>query len=167
MKTYSNVTKVEADEVVRIADQCLKILARKEYEIGFKLTDAKRRMRKVLTVRKTPDMRSRAGANNIVINLECWQRHNKAYAEYKRFNHDSIIGGRPVSGISDVILITIAHEIAHHVQFAYIPRSGALARRLTDRKPHGVRFKYCYRILRRELVNPIIDHNLALAKLAA
>jgi len=145
-----NTTKREAEEIRKMVFQCLRVLARKENEIGFDYRGAKSHADKVLQVVRRGSGRSFAGAHRITINL-AWTSLLH-FREYKSFADDPTIGSIKVPDSYHHRLALVAHEVSHHVQFAYLPRMPRM--RDLYRKPHGTGFKFCYRILRRDLVNP-------------
>lgn len=161
MKVAASVTKDEAKKVERMVHKCLRLLARKDYYLGFDYTAAKKHASYCLRVFRRTNGRSNAGANNISINMSCWQFGNNAWKEYARLNNDPTIGSIRVGSDDDILMILVAHEVAHYVQRRYVPslRTARHVRALDD-KPHGERFKYVYRILRRDLVNPAINEKV-------
>jgi hypothetical protein len=87
--------------------------------------------------------------------LGYWQIGNQKHVEYKSFNNHPIIGEIECSEPFDHLMVSVAHEVAHYVQYMYAPK----VRRFKDnyRKAHGKAFKDIYGYLRRDLVNPIIN----------
>lgn len=71
--------------------------------------------------------------------------------QYANFADDPIIGNIKVNNFSEHLMIMVAHEVSHHVQYKYAPK----VKRFKDnyRKPHGDCFKMIYRYLRRDLIN--------------
>jgi len=81
-------------------------------------------------------------------------------AEYKSFNRDPEIGGASVRNAEEAIMLVIAHELAHVVQFCrdYAKRpelAGLVSDQLPPNdRPHGYLFQLVYRAIRRGYVNP-------------
>jgi len=114
---------------------------------------------------------SKAGAHLIQINTAYWQMKRPIHVEYPAYNNDPEIGQVVIPKRLGHFLVMVSHEVSHHLQFLYGPM---YASKIKDywRKPHGRGFKYIYRILRRDLVNPMIldmqtEHRLAQYKKAA
>lgn len=160
MKIAASVTKAEARKVEKMAHRCLRLLSKKDYYLNFDYKEAKTRISYYMHVFRRRDGRSRAGKNHMAINLSNWQIGNgkNYWTEYASFNNDPTIGQIGCTDDDDKLFILVAHEVAHFVQCTYIP-SMKTARhvRALDTKSHGERFKYVYRILRRDLVNPSIN----------
>jgi hypothetical protein len=133
---------------------CMKMLRRKEYELDLP-PDALVRARKAMKFHRRQGGRSSGGANKINICLNGWQRGNTTFKEYASFADDQIIGSRPMTSDADYYILITAHEVAHHIQYAYCQRISRY--RLTYRKPHGDCFKAIYRYLRRDLINPMLN----------
>lgn len=148
-----NVSKEEAKKVEALVRKCMRHLKKKEYELDLPNGCADAAV-KVLKVKKIPRAPSLAGSSAIIINLGYWQFGNSHHTEYKSFNEDPIIGKIEVSSNDDHLLITVAHEVAHFVQYKYCYRVKRFRQNYS--KPHGDCFKTLYRYLRRDLVNPIV-----------
>ena len=71
------------------------------------------------------------------------------FEEYDSFASDPVIGSRWVQNAEEAILMTLGHELAHHVV--------ALQHKDRGTKPHGVAFKKAYQLIRRFAVNPMLD----------
>jgi len=155
MKRHKNVSPGQFKLVQDYVKKCMRHLRKKQYELDLP-TDCWKTALDVLEVKKRKNTPSKAGANLIMINLGYWQFGNKYHTEYKAFNNHPTIGEIEVNDDYDHLLIMIAHEVSHHVQYRYCPR---VARFKTSyRKPHGECFKAVYDYLRRDLVNPIIEN---------
>ena len=61
------------------------------------------------------------------------------FHEYKAFENDPVIGAFKTDDVEAVIAATVAHEVAHHVQYRYGPCTRWLKK--SYRKPHGDGFK--------------------------
>ena len=158
---YSKKEIAEHTKIIKsMVRKCMNHLKKKEYELDITKYDVD----KAVAVTKIINTKS-AGATNacrnkIQINLSYWQHHNEKHfhKEYDSFNNDPHIGGRQCLNLDHAYLVSVSHEVAHHVQYAkakYIKRF-----RGNYRKPHGDCFKAIYRYLRRDLINPIIDKDL-------
>lgn len=155
----AHVNKADARDVSKKVKRCIRQLRLKQYELDMP-ADAGTTALHYLRVRSTPGIRSRAGASNITINLECWQRNNRFWTEYKRFNNDPTIGSIRISDADDALWCLVAHEVSHHVQYRYCPRVARFSARSNKpyMKPHGYCFQDIYRYLRRDLINPMIQN---------
>jgi predicted SprT family Zn-dependent metalloprotease len=71
------------------------------------------------------------------------------FEEYESFKSDPVIGSRWVQNVEEAILMTLGHELAHHVV--------ALQHKNKPTKPHGAEFKEAYQLIRRFAVNPMLD----------
>ena len=71
------------------------------------------------------------------------------WEEYESFASDPVIGSRWVQNVEEAILMTLGHELAHHVV--------ALKHEDKCTKPHGAEFKKAYQLIRRFAVNPMLD----------
>lgn len=159
-----NVTKDEAKKVERMVRKCMRHLKKKEYELDLPNGCIDKAV-KCLEVKKIPMSPSRAGYHVIRINLGYWQFGNSYHTEYSAFKDDPTIGKIEVVDDDDHLLIMVAHEVAHHVQYRYAPRVKRF-RGLWE-KPHGECFKWIYRYLRRDLVNPIVNEKVKEGNLEA
>ena len=160
MKIIGNhVNRADARDVATKVKRCIRQLRLKQYELDMP-ADAGTIALRYLKVRDTPGIRSRAGASNITINLGCWQRGNRFWTEYKRFNNDPTIGSIRISDADDALWCLVAHEVSHHVQYRYCPRVARFRRNGSKPydKPHGYCFQDVYRYLRRDLINPMIEN---------
>ena len=72
-----------------------------------------------------------------------------------------MIGKHEVQNFEHCVWLQVAHEVAHHVQYAICPHIKRFSRRGSNSyfKPHGDGFKTIYRYLRRDFINPLIDTN--------
>ena len=150
----SNKSSVEFKEVEVMVNKCLRQLSRKEYGIVTNYTIAKKRAKRVLEVH-TQYVRSYAGAGRILICVNRWQFSTgkvMTFEEYPSFNEHPTIGEFKGTNV-DCLFALVAHEVSHHVQYAYLPHDRRYKH--TYKKPHGDGFKLIYNILRRDLVNPL------------
>lgn len=148
------VTAAEKAQVKKLVKMCIRLLKKKQYELDLPKNAAEIAL-DVLEVKKRLNTPSRAGANLIRINLEYWQMDNPIATEYAAFNDDPVIGQIEVTDRDDQLLVMVAHEVAHHIQFRHCPKVARF--KANYRKPHGDCFKAIYRYLRRDLVNPMIE----------
>lgn len=87
------------------------------------------------------------------------------FTEYASYADDPVIGSRWAQNVDEALLLTLAHELAHHVV--------NLAYRHDGVKPHGEEFKKVYRLIRSTALNPLLDefardaHDIARARYEA
>tara|TARA_R110002167_G_scaffold285263_1_gene490393 strand:+ start:156 stop:671 length:516 start_codon:yes stop_codon:yes gene_type:complete len=147
-----DVTTAEFRKVERMVQQCMRRLMRVEYELNI---PKGAQYRVPLHVRKTKTGGSSTGGRTgLHINLGYWQMGNSKHVEYKSYSTDPVIGDINVTTDDEHLIIVVAHEVAHYVQYTwgnYLPRFKSLKQR-----PHGDIFKQIYRYLRRDLVNSMI-----------
>lgn len=161
MKTKSYpVTREEEKKVEKMVRRCLKLLKKKEYELDLP-KDYLDRAVKVLQVKRTEYGRSEAGAYTIKIDL--WAQdmralHKVGMNEYKSYADHPAIGSHKCTDWDLILLTVVAHEVSHHVQYAYGYRIKRFKH--TYEKPHGDCFKAIYAYLRRDLVNPLIKEHM-------
>ncbi len=136
--------------------KCMNLLKKKEYELGITKADVDKAVEVTRVVDKNFCGATYGGAHVIQINLQYWQHSTKPgiETEYASFNNHPVIGQCEVSDIFDRLMITVAHEVAHHVQRRILPRVKRF--KGLHQKPHGKGFKKIYFYLRRDLVNPAI-----------
>lgn len=135
--------------------KCIAVLSKKEYDLNLYRKIVADTAVEVLHVYSRQNGRSRAGRFRLSICKTSWQFGAKTYEEYDSFDKDPTIGRIKVTDDSDTLWLIVAHEVSHFVQYSYWYKADRRLQRLDDR-PHGARFKYAYRILRRDLVNPLI-----------
>lgn len=149
-------------KIKQMVRACMNHLKKKEYELSI----TKLLVDRAVSVTKFTEneWRSRAGAYRISINIGYYKQYVGSYKaiEYAAYSEDPIIGARMVNSWQDHVLMVVAHEVSHHVQYAickYISRFDK-----TYEKAHGKCFQMIYRYLRRDFVNPILDKNIEEAK---
>lgn len=148
---------VTEKDVIAAVKLCMKHLRKKEYELNLTAKDSELAL-KCLTTYRRKNGRSWAGYRKIHINLECWQFGNKGWSEYKRFNKDRVIGAIDVTDDQDILLLLVAHEVSHFVQYTCKgSMPNFMKKKLHNDRGHGEGFQYIYRHLRRGLVNPMIE----------
>lgn len=144
-----NVTKAEAQMVRKMVDLCLRELAKAEHEIPATYTEMKR----LCSVHvKHRGQASYGGSRGVTIDLWSLRRGTSQMSEYKAFAGDPVIGSMDCGDVENRLLCVVAHEVAHHVQRLWGPRTRWL--KAKHHKPHGEGFQDIYRILRSRLVNP-------------
>jgi len=171
-----NVSREDLDLVVRMVKQCLREIAKKEYEIGNMrclrpVTYKELRENCMVYVKNIINQRSnfqREGIfdgerNKITINIEelafarrviqMGKPYQGNFKEYASFNKDPVIGGFSTTNPEIFILAIVAHEVAHYIQKVYGKHTSYLKN--TYEKTHGDGFKAVYRSLRRSIVNPL------------
>lgn len=87
---------------------------------------------------------------------------NRAYIlrflEYSSYDKDPIIGGFYSLNYADKIKATVAHEVAHAIQYFDYKKNN-----YRD-TPHGAVFKNYYKMLRKEFINPALPEQEKLRK---
>ena len=155
-----NVSVADRNLVAKWVKKCLKELAKKDYEIAdgrYKHADM---IGNIDVYCKGSGQRSYGGARGIKIDINAAHREAERFGkfhEYKAFENDPVIGAFKTDDVEAVIAATVAHEVAHHVQYRYGPCTRWLKK--SYRKPHGDGFKDIYRILRARVVNPVFLNN--------
>ncbi len=141
----------EFKTVESMVNKCLRHLSKKDYGIIKDYSQSKAQARKVLEVYNT-EIRSRAGANRIILCTSHWGISKGSFSEYLSFKDHPTIGSLKGVTYKKALFALVAHEVSHHVQYKYL----RLDRRYKHlyKKPHGDGFKLVYNILRRDLVNP-------------
>lgn len=160
--TTAKPKKISADTVKLIESmvrRCMNELKKKQYELGITKADVDYAVKVTRVVRRATGGATYAGANAIQINLSYWQhRSEKAYhEEYDSFDKDPVIGGMVTYNMNDNLLMSVAHEVAHHVQRRKCRTIARFSK--THRKPHGDCFKWVYRQLRATIVNPAVEES--------
>lgn len=149
--TTKAVSKEEKDLVLQYIKLCFRELKRKEHEINIRGPISK--MYSFPRIRITCSGQvSRAGAHIIKIDTGDWRNGSKFMLEYSAFSKHALIGSQTFHNRDDALLCLVAHEVSHHVQYAYGPITDWL--RHTYQKPHGTGFRNIYGILRKNVVNP-------------
>ena len=148
------------NSIKKMVRKCMNHLKKKEYELGITTADVDRAVRVTKVINSKRAGATNACAYSIKINLSYWQHLDEKHyhREYKSYDSDPQIGGRVCLNLDHTYLISVSHEVAHHVQFY----KGARIKRFRNNysRPHGDCFKAIYRYLRRDLVNPIIDKDI-------
>tara|TARA_Y100000114_G_C11705446_1_gene300690 strand:- start:300 stop:977 length:678 start_codon:yes stop_codon:yes gene_type:complete len=150
--TYNIVTKPRVTAASKQAVMIAAQLCLNTVQGAFPFTQGPMDKPFVLTLRSN-GQRSNAGAKSVTIDVQRYQNRGPVMFEYKSYEHDPIIGGfyHPDPEIS--LLALVAHEMAHHIQFAYCQPHMRETRPYIRLKPHGDEFKTIYRLLREKLVN--------------
>tara|TARA_R100001129_G_scaffold186671_1_gene180299 strand:+ start:1056 stop:1625 length:570 start_codon:yes stop_codon:yes gene_type:complete len=142
--------------------KCMNLLKKKDYPLNITRSDVDYAVKVTRVVNKNFEGATYGGLYQIQINLNYWQHRNGAgiEEEYAAFANNPVYGDRQVTDVDDRLLITVAHEVAHHVQYR-IMQADHRIKRSVWKKPHGDGFQRIYRWLRQDLVNPIIDAKIA------
>jgi hypothetical protein len=153
-KRGKNVTVADRVMVLKMVKRCMTELNKPKHEIGFL---RQKSFWKPLEVRIKNKGTSCAMKDSwISIDLSRYHKGDKYFLEYAAYKSDPVIGERKEAATPESMLFGIvAHEVAHHVQFAYGPYTRMYKGNF--RKPHGHCFQDIYRILRSTLVNPELD----------
>ena len=146
------ITTKEVEDMVRL---CMKHLSKKEYELYITKKDIQYAVDILKVCLIKSGASSHGGSDLIKINLAYWQFQKgiQTHTEYKAFNKDKHIGDMQTYNYHQSLLVVVAHEVAHHVQYRkcnFITRY-----RKTYEKAHGLCFQDVYRTLRKDLVNPM------------
>ena len=145
-------------DIKRMVRRCMNVLKKKEYELDLCKSDVNRAVEVTRFVNKKWCNGATYGGRNVIqINLSYWQHSDEPHyeREYASFDADKVIGGRQVKNLEESIWMTVAHEVAHHVQRSHCP--GIKRFRGKHQKSHGDCFKQIYRYLRRDFINPMLD----------
>ena len=154
-KRGKNVTVADRVMVLKMVKQCMTELNKPKHEIGFLRQKAFWKPLEVRIKNKGTSCASGKGSW-ISIDLSRYHKGDKYFLEYAAYKSDPVIGERKEAATPESMLFGIvAHEVAHHVQFAYGPYTRMYKGNF--RKPHGHCFQDIYRILRSTLVNPELD----------
>lgn len=144
-----NVTKAEAKMVRKMVDLCLRELARAEHEIPATYTQMKR----LCSVHvKYRGQASYGGSRGVSIDIGMLRTGKSFMWEYALIAKDPVIGAMECGDAETHLFGLVAHEVAHHVQSYWGPRTRWLKAKY--RKAHGEGWRDLYRILRSRLVNP-------------
>ena len=160
-KRGKNVTVADRVMVLKMVKRCMTELNKPKHEIGFL---RQKLFWKPLEVRiKKKGQRSCAMKDSwISIDVSRYHKGDRHLLEYAAYKSDPVIGERKEAATPESMLFGIvAHEVAHHVQFAYGPYTRMYKGNYD--KPHGHCFQDIYRILRATLVNPELDAHESLA----
>ena len=154
-------------DVISAIKMCMKELRKKKYELNL-TPDATKKALRYLKVYNRTNGSSYGGFCLLKINLKCWQFGNKRWSEYKRFNNNKVIGAIDVTDDDDILLLLVAHEVSHFVQFSFrMQMPKYMAEKSYSDKGHGECFQTIYRYLRQNLVNPIIKAKTEYTRVAA
>jgi hypothetical protein len=139
--------------IERMVRRCMNHLKCKDYELGITKRNVEVAVKCTRVVDKEWCSATYGGSDVIQINLAYWQ-HGKSgwHEEYAAFDKCPVIGGRYTKSLEEDLWMSVAHEVAHHVQRKFGPRCRWLKK--TCQKPHGQGFKDIYSILRSKIVNP-------------
>lgn len=147
-KRGKNVTPEEHRLVVKMALACLRELTKAEYELpAFNGT--------VTIQTKCRGQRSYGGWSGISIDISLFRLGGVFLNEYKSYQQCKVIGSAKCDTPEIRLLGVVAHEIAHHVQYRYLPSSRLKG---VYRRPHGGGFRAVYGYLRRALINDFVEH---------
>ncbi len=144
-----------------VAD-CTKLLMQAKYELGVPRDAVSKAFKAVRIYNNRRHYCGRASKSLIQFNLQGvteFQNSSGLFDEYKAYGSDPVIGDITTPTHWDWLLVLVAHEVAHHIQYAYCVQRGR-GKKGTQfgkgdelNKPHGRIFKTIYRYLRRDLVN--------------
>jgi hypothetical protein len=157
----SNVSTDTKNLVAKLTKQCLREMSKKKYEIIYRTyhncpnVTYKQMLEDINIYVKKRGQRSNGGKYQITIDVSKYEKGNTTCYEYDAYKDDPTIG-QFTADPETCLLGTVAHEVAHFIQYTYGPATRYLKN--TYKKPHGEGFKYIYRQLRREIVNPRIAY---------
>lgn len=161
--------------VTKMVKECMRELAKKQYEIPA--TQRQLQDNCCVHIKRIDGQRSNfqkigiydGRRNKITINLHSyldddWVRYDRDkeryfqrspyICEYKAFKDHPIIGSVRNCDLESVLRYTVAHEVAHYVQYEWGPKTRYL--KDTYEQSHGKGFQTIYRYLRQAVVNPKI-----------
>jgi len=140
--------------IERMVRRCMNHLKCKDYELGIQKRDVEAAIKCTRVVNKGWCGATYGGKKVIQINLghRAHDGEGKWHEEYAAFNKCPVIGGRYTKNLEEDLWLSVAHEVAHHVQYKFGPKCSWLKN--TYRKPHGQGFKDIYSLLRSKIVNP-------------
>jgi len=159
---YAKTTEEKLIE--RMVRRCMNHLKCRDYELGIQKRDVEAAVSLTRVVDKGWCSATYGGEKEIQINLAYWQHGTKQnlgrwtdlmggwHKEYDAFDKCPVIGGRYTKNLEEDLWLSVAHEVAHHVQYKFGPKCSWLKN--TYRKPHGQGFKDIYSLLRSKIVNP-------------
>ena len=154
-KRGKNVTVEDRVLVLKMVKQCMTELNKQKHEIGF---DVQKSFWKPLhvVIKKKSQCSYAYEDESISIDVSEYHKGGRWLNEYAAYRSDPVIGERTQAATPESVLFgVVAHEVAHHVQFAYGPHTRMY--KSTCKKSHGDAFQDIYRILRSTLVNPQLD----------
>jgi predicted SprT family Zn-dependent metalloprotease len=154
-KRGANVTVEDRALVLKMVKQCMTELNKPKHEIGF--AKQKSFWKPLHVAIKKKSQHSYAyGEESISIDVAYYHKGGRHLNEYAAYRSDPVIGERMQAATPESVLLAIvAHEVAHHVQYAYGPYTRMYKN--TYKKSHGQAFQEIYRILRAAIVNPQLD----------
>lgn len=141
----SGVTVGDQALVVKYTKLCLREIYRAEHEIpvsGIGL--------RIVTKRG----RGTSYGSRYEITIDTKPDFHGIY-EYAAYANDPVIGDNRKASREMALAAVVAHEIAHHIQYACGPQTRWLKKKY--RKAHGEGFRDIYRILRSRVINPVVD----------
>jgi len=157
-----NVSTDAKNLVAKFTKQCLREMSKKKYEItrytyvNCPNITYKEMLQDINIHVKKRGQCSNGGKGEITIDVSEYERRMTKCWEYKAYSDDPIIGEFD-SSPEICLLGTVAHEVAHFIQYTYGPATRHLKNNYS--KPHGEGFQWIYSQLRREIVNPRVEAN--------
>lgn len=147
-KRPSTVKAASFNLIKKFAKKCLRELSKKEHELNIPYAKAVMN----LSASSSPfGNYGRGGQKGIWINVYHFERGEGFCWEYASYRKDPVIGECNFGNPEQALFGLVAHEMSHHVQYAYCPNTRMYKSKY--RKPHGECFQDLYRILRSRLVN--------------
>lgn len=139
--------------IIHQVKSCVKELMKKKYELNMNREAVTEAVKSIVIHQGTHTC---GGTNIIKIGATTMQDFTgfTHFNEYASFNNDSEIGRIEYGTFEALLFLVVAHEVSHHIQHRYLPKVARFKGK--HRKPHGDGFKWVYRQLRRELVNPFV-----------
>ena len=154
-KRGANVTVEDRALVLKMVKQCMTELNKSKHEIGVERQRSFWKPLHVLVKKKSQASYAHED-ESISIDVAYYHKGGRHLNEYAAYRSDPVIGERIQAATPEsVLLAVVAHEVAHHVQYAYGPYTRVYKN--TYKKPHGKAFQDIYRILRATIVNPQLD----------
>ena len=161
MKKFRVIGEGVSAADVKLIEDCIKLCVRQLRKKQYEMNLPKSFLADIIS--QTKIVQRSKGRNNVCtagframnINLSYWQFGNRNYEEYSALDKDPVIGAAKNVTREEMMLIIIAHEISHYVQYTYSNWLPEYLKR-DYQKPHGKTFQKIYRYLRRDLVNPML-----------
>lgn len=139
--------------IIGQVESCVKELMKKKYELNMDQCAVSKAVESIVIHQ---GKRTCGGKSIIKIGATTMQDFTgfTHFNEYASYNNDPVIGRIEFNTFEELLFLVVAHEVSHHIQQRYLPKVTRFKE--SYRKPHGDGFKWVYRQLRRELVNPFI-----------
>lgn len=160
VKKAKNVKTEHKVMIAKMVKVCLREMAKKEYEIPATVKQLQSNC--CVYVKNICNQTSNfqkhgtfdGKRNKIVINVNEYVCGLTRIHEYDSFKDHPVIGTVENVTPESNLWATVAHEVAHYIQYEWGPKTRYLMK--TYQKSHGKGFQTIYRYLRQAVVNPRI-----------